>query len=259
MSKKDERLNKLIEILKRQKGVPIKDLALLLNVSEMTIRRDLHTLKANNIVLDIPGAAVLNVSHDYMEGEDSYQLTRATQSHIEEKERIGRFAASLIQQDDCVIIDNGSTVEHLVANIDKKTRMTVFTCNLNILNMICNNPNISIIFGGGYYHPDTTLFESPENIMLIKNVRATKVFATAAGVHDKMGITCMNKYELEVKQTIIQSGAEKILLVDSSKFGKIKPCFLTDIDIFDRVIVDMNLAEEWILWIRERGIQLDLV
>ena len=95
--------------------------------------------------------------------------------------------------------------------------------------------------------------------MLIKNVRATKVFATAAGVHDKMGITCMNKYELEVKQTIIQSGAEKILLVDSSKFGKIKPCFLTDIDIFDRVIVDMNLAEEWILWIRERGIQLDLV
>lgn len=119
--------------------------------------------------------------------------------------------------------------------------------------------NISIIFGGGYYHPDTTLFESPENIMLIKNVRATKVFATAAGVHDKMGITCMNNYELEVKQTIIQSGAEKILLVDSSKFGKIKPCFLTDIDIFDRVITDKKLSKEWVQWIQKKGIQLDLV
>ena len=259
MSKKDERLNNLIEILKRQIGVPIKELALLLNVSEMTIRRDLDTLKANNIVLDIPGAAVLNVSHDYMDGEDSYQLTQAIQSHIDEKERIGRYAASLIHQDDCVIIDNGSTVEHLAANIDKKTRMTVFTCNLNILNMICSNPNISIIFGGGYYHPDTTLFESPENIMLIKNIRATKVFATAAGVHDKMGITCMNNYELEVKQTIIRSGAEKILLVDSSKFGKIEPCFLTDIDIFDRVITDKKLSKEWVQWIQEKGIQLDLV
>ena len=259
MSKKDERLNNLIEILKRQKGVPIKELALLLNVSEMTIRRDLDTLKANNIVLNIPGAAVLNVSHDYMGGDDRYQLSQAIQSHIDEKERIGRYAASLIHQDDCVIIDNGSTVEHLAANIDKMTRMTVFTCNLNILNMICNNPNISIIFGGGYYHPDTTLFESPENIMLIKNVRATKVFATVAGVHDKMGITCMNNYELEVKQTIIQSGAEKILLVDSSKFGKIKPCFLTDIDIFDRVITDKKLSKEWVQWIQKKGIQLDLV
>lgn len=95
--------------------------------------------------------------------------------------------------------------------------------------------------------------------MLIKNVRATKVFATAAGVHDKMGITCMNNYELEVKQTIIQSGAEKILLVDSSKFGKIEPCFLTDIDIFDRVITDKKLSREWVQWIREKGIQLDLV
>ena len=88
MSKKDERLNNLIEILKRQKGVPIKELALLLNVSEMTIRRDLDTLKANNIVLNIPGAAVLNVSHDYMGGDDRYQLSQAIQSHIDEKERI---------------------------------------------------------------------------------------------------------------------------------------------------------------------------
>ena len=116
----------------------------------------------------------------------------ATRSHAKEKERIGKFAASLIQQDDCVIIDNGSTVEYLADSIAKDMKVTVFTCNLNILNKICSNPNISIIFGGGYYHPDTTLFESAENITLIKNIRATKVFASAAGVHDTMGVTCMN-------------------------------------------------------------------
>ena len=183
----------------------------------------------------------------------------ATRSHAKEKERIGKFAASLIQQDDCVIIDNGSTVEYLADSIAKDMKVTVFTCNLNILNKICSNPNISIIFGGGYYHPDTTLFESAENITLIKNIRATKVFASAAGVHDTMGVTCMNNYELEIKQTIIQSGAEKILLVDSSKFGMIKPCFVTELDIFDRIITDKNISEEWIQLIQEKGIELDMV
>lgn len=259
MSKKEERLNRLIEILKKQNGATIRDLAQVLDVSEMTVRRDMDTLKAKNVILDIPGAAVLNTQFAHDKEEDAYQLSMATRSHAKEKEQIGKFAASLIQPDDCVIIDNGSTVEYLADNIPKDTKMTVFTCNLNILNKICNNPNISIIFGGGYYHPDTTLFESAENITLIKNIRATKVFASAAGVHDTMGVTCMNNYELEIKQTIIQSGAEKILLADSSKFGVIKPCFLTNLDVFDRIITDTGLSEEWVQMIEDKGIRLDMV
>ncbi|MEG0107295.1 MAG: DeoR/GlpR family DNA-binding transcription regulator [Lachnospiraceae bacterium] len=259
MSKKDERVNRLIEILKKQNGATIKELSQLLDVSEMTVRRDMDMLKAKNIILDIPGVAVLNTQHSYNSEEEGYQLSMATRSHVREKERIGNYAASLIQEEDCVIIDNGSTVEYLADSIAKDTKMSVFTCNLNILNKICNNPNISIIFGGGYYHPDTTLFESSENITLINNIRATKVFASAAGIHDKMGVTCMNNYELDIKQAIIQSGAEKILLADSSKFGMIKPCFLTEIDIFDRVITDINLSDEWVEIIKQKGIRLDMV
>ncbi len=260
MSKKSGRLNKLIEILEIQNGATIRELAQMLDVSEMTVRRDLDTLKSRNIVLDIPGAAVLNAQYTpNADGDSEYQLSTAARSHRRKKERIGKFAASLIQEDDCVIIDNGSTVEFLAENIDRNTKMTIFTCNLNILNRICTNPNISIIFGGGYYHPDTMLFESAENIELIKNIRATKVFASAAGVHDKMGVTCSNNYEMEIKQTIIQSGAEKILLVDSSKFGAIKPCFLTDIDIFDRIITDDNISEEWVEIIQKKGIELNIV
>lgn len=259
MNKKDERLNRLIEILKKQNGATIRELAQLLDVSDMTVRRDLDMLKAKNMILDIPGAAVLNTQYVCEGQDDGYQLSMATRTHVREKERIGKFAASLIQPEDCVIIDNGSTVEYLADSIAKDMKMTIFTCNLNILNKICNSPNISIIFGGGYYHPDTTLFESSENITLIKNIRATKIFASAAGVHGTMGVTCVNKYELEIKQAIIQSGAEKILLADSSKFDVIKPCFITDIDIFDRVITDTNISEEWKQLIKDKGIQLDMV
>ena len=199
MSKKDDRLNRLIEILKMQNSATIRELAQRLDVSEMTVRRDLDTLKSRNVILDISGVAVLNTQYTASEETGGYQLFSAAQSHRREKERIGKFAASLIQQDDCIIIDNGTTVEYLADNIARDMKMTIFTCNLNILNKICSNPNISVMFGGGYYHPDTALFESPENVELIKKIRATKVFSSAAGVHDAMGVTCMNNYELEIK------------------------------------------------------------
>lgn len=257
MRKKDERLNRMVEIISKRSSTTIKELAVMLDVSEMTIRRDLDTLKASGIILDIPGVAVLN-SGNAGESEE-YLLSRATTYHAKEKERIGKYAASLIHDDDCIIIDNGSTTECFADNIGADMRISVFTCNLNIVNKVANNPNVSLIFGGGYYHPDTTLFESKESIQLLKKIRATKVFISAAGVHATMGVTGMNSYELETKRELICSGAEKILLVDSSKFGVIKPWFIADIDVFDRVITDTGLSEEWQEMIREKGILLEMV
>ena len=259
LSKKDERLDRLIEILEQQNGATIRELSVILNVSEMTVRRDLETLKERNLILNIPGAAVLNPQRKLEVDEEHYHLSMATRTHKKEKEKIGRYAASLIKAEDCVIIDNGSTVEYLADNIPRDIPLTIVTYNLNILNKICTNPNISIIFGGGYFHPDTMSFESQESIQMIENIRATKVFVSAAGVHECMGVTCMSNYELRIKQAIIRSGAEKILVTDSSKFGVIKPCFLTDLDIFDRVITDDGISEEWAELIRAKGIQLKIV
>ena len=86
MRKKDERLNRLIGILEQQNGVPIRELAVMLDVSEMTVRRDLDSLKARGIVLDIPGAAVLNTQHIPDPDEEYYQLSVATRAHM----KIGR-------------------------------------------------------------------------------------------------------------------------------------------------------------------------
>ena len=257
VKKKEERLNRLVEIISKRSSTTIKELAVMLDVSEMTIRRDLDTLKASGIILDIPGVAVLNSGNA---GEtEEYLLSKATMLHAKEKERIGRYAASLIHDDDCIVIDNGSTTECLADNIGADMSISVFTCNLNIVNKIANNPNVSLIFGGGYYHPDTTLFECQESIQLLKKIRATKVFVSAAGVHATMGVTGMNSYELETKRELIRSGAEKILLADSSKFGVIKPWFIADIDVFDRIISDTGLSEEWQDIIKEKGISLELV
>lgn len=258
MGKKDARISQITELLETERSISIRDLAVRLNVSEMTVRRDLSALREQNIVLDVPGFAVLNRS-SVSDELNSYLLGRAATVHQEEKTRIGEYAASLIGQNDCIIIDSGTTVEYIPDNIDKNTKATIFTCNLNILNRICNNPNFSVIFGGGYYHADTTSFECAESIELIKKVRATKAFVSAAGVHENLGVTLFNNYEMDMKNAIIRYSNERILVADSSKFGIIRPCFLADLTTFHMVITDTSLPKQWQEHIRSLGIELVMV
>lgn len=100
------------------------------------------------------------------------------------------------------------------------------------------------------------MFESPEGISLIKKTRATKVFVSAAGVHENLGVTCSNNYEVLTKQAIINSSLEKILLVDSSKFGVVKSAYFADLDDFDTIITDDGISNEWKEIIHTKGIKL---
>lgn len=251
MGKKETRINRLVEILQQRQGMTVKELASYFDVSEMTIRRDMELLKKENVILAIPGAAVYNSNND------NYSIVDATVTNVREKDRIGRYAAGLVEENDCLIIDNGTTTEQLAAHIPASLSATVLTCNLNIINTLAQKPKISIICGGGYYHGDTGMFESPESISLIQKSRATKVFCSAAGVHQTMGVTCMNSYEVSTKRAIMQSGAKRILLIDSTKFGIVRSCYISDLSNYDMIVTDSGISRET----REKleAMDLDLV
>ena len=84
-----------------------------------------------------------------------------------------------------------------------------------------------------------------EGISLIKNTRASKVFVSAAGVHETLGVTCSNNYEVATKKAILNSSFEKILLLHSEKFGKVNSSYFADLNEFDTIITDANLSDEW--------------
>ncbi|MDR0652082.1 MAG: DeoR/GlpR family DNA-binding transcription regulator [Synergistaceae bacterium] len=256
MKKNEIRLRQIVEILLKKHRVQIKELADLFNVSQMTIRRDLEKLAYNDVVLDVRGLAVFNSRIDPEEMKNNYSLQDAGRFHLKEKERIGAYAASQIGDGECIIIDNGTTTEKLAKSIPSHLKITVLTTNLNIVNCLADNPNISLVFGGGYYHQDTSFFESAEGINLINKTRANKVYLSAAGVHQTLGVTCANSYELDTKYAFMKSGAEKILLTDSSKFGLIKKNFFAKLDDLNKIITDHNLTEEWSDFIKKHNIDL---
>ena len=256
MSKKLQRANKIIEILKEKNGASVKELASILNVSEMTIRRDLNILKSNNIVKNVYGATIYNPLNNIQKLSNPYNITEEIITNEREKLKIGQIAAKLIQPDDIIIIDTGTTTEKLAQSISDDIKLTALLYNINILTALKMKHNINLIFSGGYFHPNTQMFESPEGISLIENTRATKVFVSAAGIHEQLGVTCSNNYEVPTKRAIIGSSLEKILMVDSQKFGIVKSSYFADLNEFDIIITDSGISKEWINYINGLRIRL---
>lgn len=245
MSKKADRMNQLIDIIKSKNGASVKELATLLGVSEMTIRRDLAVLEQNNIVNNVYGAAIYNPSYKQEQSDSSYEVTNAKNTQDLEKSKIGAFAASLIKPGDMVVIDTGSTTEMLAENIDDNLEATILCYNANILNSLRLKENLSLIFSGGRYHPKTQMVESAEGIELIQSMRFTKAFVSAAGIHHNLGVTCVYHYEIPTKKAIMQSSLEKILILDSTKFDQVKPAYFANPEDFDVIITDSSIPEEW--------------
>jgi DeoR family deoxyribose operon repressor len=256
IDKKSQRLNEILNVLKRRNGASIKELSRELDVSHMTVRRDLGMLEEQGLVTLFHGGAVYNQRDNPTDADSEYSLVSAESEHVSEKRRIGRAAADLIEPGDILIIDTGSTTEAVARELPVDTPLTILCYSMNVLQEVTRHPQIDLIFAGGNFHPNTLMFESPEGISLIERNRAEKAFISAAGVSLRLGVTCLNSYERDTKVAAIRSSLSRILVADSSKFGKIQPSYFADVGDFDVVVTDEGIPEEYADEFRERGIRV---
>ena len=164
MVDKNYRTNYILNRLSVDGFANIKDLSKRLKVSEMTIRRDLKALSMDSVVTLIPGGAVLKRNSPIDTDEEKYLIQTAESLMLEEKIKISRKAASLVEPNDVIVIDTGSTTENLPKFIPENMPLTVICYTLNVLFNVYENKNWKLVFPGGYFHNNTLMFESPEEI-----------------------------------------------------------------------------------------------
>ena len=255
MSNRRNRLAAIVEILQLQNGAALSELAEQLGVSEMTIRRDLNLLAQEDIVKLLHSGAVLNPG---IVGSSRYSLTEAGARRREAKMAIGAKAASLIQEGEIIIIDGGSTTEYLAKSIPESMRLSVLCWALNILVEVHRRETCSLVFAGGSLHENSLVFESAEAVQLISRYRANKAFLSASGISERLGVTCTNAYEIEVKRAAIRSSLERILVADSSKFASIQPAYFADLSEITAVVTDSDISAEYADHLRRLGITLHI-
>mgnify|MGYP000016562494 CR=1 FL=1 len=155
---KERRIAQELELLKQYQRVSVKDLAATLEVSEMTIRRDLDLLRKNHVLERSYGYATLAKGGDgYAYDGEVYDLRLARIQNLSEKDRIAKYAATLIEPGDWIFLDNGTTVGRITSYLPTDFEFTVLCYNFTILAELLKRPNIKIIFPGGYYHRRITI------------------------------------------------------------------------------------------------------
>jgi len=258
MSSKQSRIDKIRARVMANGSCSIRDLGEFLGVTTMTIRRDLDEIPEADGFLLVRGVLFYTGSQKSAPSH-RYSLITAKTERSEQKTRIAQAALQLLQPGDSIIIDAGSTMEYFVNVIPASMNLSAFCFSLNIMMCLLQKDSTRIMLTGGLYHSSSMMFESREAIKLVRNSRSNKAFISASGVNLKLGVTCSDDFESELKRTAIASAQERILLVDSSKFGKVQTGFFAEVGDFERIITDDGAPADTVEAIRGLGVIVDIV
>jgi len=235
-----ERQQKIYELLRKHKNLSIDKLSSILEISKMTVRRDLDRLIKKGIVQRVHGRVIISRTNEY----EPPHMIRSLEM-VQEKQMIGRLAASLIKDNAVIIIDVGSTLLELVKNIPENNNITVITNWIPVAVELSKKRGLfNLVLVGGKVFTDELSIVGGYPEEMLKDFNADIAFLGVGGISDKFGITDFNMDEVQVKKQMIKSSREVIVLADHLKFGRVAPMKIADIKLIDKIITDDGLKEK---------------
>ena len=232
---KAERQSKIVELVNEFDNITTEQLTTKLNISEATIRRDLNELDAKGLLSKVFGGARSNNATNYITVETPMDSKKNMMT--DSKEIIGKFAASLIEDNDFVYLDSGSTVQYILPFIKSKN-ITIVTNSIEILNSNFVN-NLDIYVVPGKLKPITKSVIGAHALEFLNKCIFTKGFFGTNGIHSKFGFTTPNNNEAIIKENAMQRCKEKYILADSTKFGIVSKVVFSN-DDNTKIITEQN-------------------
>lgn len=218
-----ERRNRIVNELKTNSSVEVEELASLLSVSSMTIRRDLTILEKEHRLERVHGGAILKNELSYKKKKTMYK---------EEKKEIAKKALVFIENNSFVFLDAGTTVYELAKLLDKFTNLVVCTTDLEIALLLKDSKHRVIVCGGDLQkETGSVLGEYTTN--MVSDFRFELAFFGASSISDNNDVTTPSIAKVMLKRKIMENSKKNILLCDKSKFGKeamFKICSIRDFD-----------------------------
>lgn len=241
----DERKNLILHELENYGKVSVKQLAKKFDVTTETIRRDLDALEVEYKLKRIHGGAI-KISFD--KHEPSHNQKRDV--YREEKQRIGQKAASLVNDNDVIAIDAGTTTCEILYYIRDKRNLTILLNTVAGLNILIDLKNKGvfdgkIIFLGGEINSDQLSCSGPISENLLNNFYVDKAFIGVGGVSLQNGLTSYEINEANLSKKIMENAKEVIVVADHSKIGVRNFYKIADIENVNVIISDEEAPNEW--------------
>lgn len=232
-----ERLDTIVELIKKNGFVTVKFLTEELHYSTATINRDLNVLENSKTIRRIYGGAELT---------EQKQVALYFRNHKMRpvKNKIARTASECINDNDVIFIDCSTTAQHLGKYITNKKNLTVITNNITLASFLSEYDITVIILGGKIMEPPSMVY-SRETVENAHKYGADKLFFSAGGVtpDGKISASEYDAHNLLIN-AMMENASETYLLIDHEKLTEKSNNYICDLQKINTVICDFDFSEE---------------
>lgn len=210
-----DRYKLILTMLKEKKSITVNELVKKLNTSESTIRRDLNALDNMNKLKKVHGGAV-TIEIDY--STEEFDVLAKQEINIDKKRKISRYASTLINSNDFIYIDAGTTTELLVDYL-KDIKATYVTNSMIIAKKLALL-ELNVIILGGKFKMSTDAIVGAEAVNMIRKFNFTKGFFGTNAISIESGYSTPDIEEAAVKEEALNRCKKAYILADEDKFNK---------------------------------------
>lgn len=250
-----ERRRRVVAQVQRQGSASVTELAALLGVSGMTIRRDLDVLSADGLLDKVHGGATVRrpPSTEELGFEETSQRARS------EKGAIAARARALVRPGMSIGLSGGSTTWALAQALREVPDLTLVTNSLRIAEEFHHSSaQQAVVLTGGVRTPSDALV-GPVAVRALQVLHCDLVFLGVHGIDEHAGFTTPNIMEAETNRALVETGQEVVVLADHSKWGRVGLTTIVDLDAVDHLVTDDQMPPDAVQTLREHIGTVDLV
>ncbi len=250
--KSSQRQQDILAKLRESGALDVAGLAEALNVSEETIRRDAKFLQDQGDILKTHGALSLPVYH----GEAPFD--KRLRENSNSKRAIARLAVKLIQDGESLMIDTGTTTSIFAQELRIKRGLTVVTNSSDIARTLATVNGNKVYMAGGELKADSGAAFGPSAVEFISKFRVKHAFISTTAIDIKLGVMDMELEEAELAQMAFRNAQHRVVLSDSTKFGKTGLVRVCGFNEFDRLVTDALPEEAMKQALMQAGVAIDV-
>lgn len=233
------RHEEIINILSNEGSVTVSYLSKVLDVSEVTIRKDLNQLEEMNKLYRSHGKAKLITSTSF-----SQNSNLKDRLNIFEKSLIAMEAIKTVDDRDSIMIASGTTVTAFAKELAKtEDHLTIMSASSHATTLLCENKNLTVIQIGGTIRHSTSSVVGPNAERMVNNFSCNKLYIGVDSIDLDYGLATTNGMEASLNIEMMKASHKVIVLADSTKFGKRGFSKICNINNIHMVITDSGIPE----------------
>jgi DeoR family transcriptional regulator of aga operon len=244
--KQHVRFTAILTALQKSGSVSVEELSKELDVSVVTIRRDLDALQTQGLLRRTHGGAVSIEPLFYEPFRNDRSFQAQVERFADEKRRIGRAAAALIKEGEIIASTPGTTTTEVIRGIPLNHKITVVTSTVNVAMELSKRKDLEVFVTGGHLHGDWFSLVGPTAAQSLSHVLIHTLFVGADGIDPKFGVSCYSSDEAQLNSAMVRHAQRRIAVIDHSKFGVVagwRICPISDLHI---LVTDSGATDEMI-------------